>query len=98
MYKDQISADSCGMEVKCNRTRGIFGCETDTYGESMDSCKNMGQGWGIKGYPLASVYAPLQNFDEVYNMETALEKGTVFCELDLPFRGESIYRGGGCRG
>ena len=54
--------------------------------------------WGLENYPLASVYAPLQNFDDLYDKETAMEKGTVFAELDLPFMGESVYKGGGCRG
>lgn len=54
--------------------------------------------WGLEGYPLASVYAPLQSFDELYDKETALAKGTVFAQLDLPFMGESVYKGGNCRG
>lgn len=54
--------------------------------------------WGLENYPLASVYSPLQSFDELYDKDTALMKGTVFAELDLPFMGESVYRGGNCRG
>ncbi len=53
--------------------------------------------WGLTGYPLASVYAPLQNFTELYDIDTALTRGTVFSELDLPFVcGEQ--KGGCCRG
>ena len=54
--------------------------------------------WGLEGYPLAMVYAPLQKFDNLYDKKTALEQGTMFAELDLPFMGESVKRGGGCRG
>ena len=87
------------MEGKCNRARGIFGCDTNTGGgENANAHECTCQDWGLKGYPLASVYAPLQEFDELYGMETALDKGTVFIKLDLPFMGESVYRGGGCRG
>ena len=55
--------------------------------------------WGLVDYPLASVYAPLQTFHKLYDMDTALQKGTLFAELDLPFMGESVAnKGGNCRG
>ncbi len=44
-----------------------------------------GNGWGLGGYPLASVYSPLQNFENLYDCENALIRGTIFKELDLPF-------------
>lgn len=40
--------------------------------------------WGIEGYPLAMVYAPLQNFSNIYTPEIGLARGTIFAELDLP--------------
>jgi hypothetical protein len=99
MFNDQNSAGVCGMEGKCSRARGIFGCDTDTCGgETANGYECSYNGWGLKGYPLAAVYAPLQEFDELYGIETALDKGTVFSKLDLPFMGESVYKGGGCRG
>lgn len=54
--------------------------------------------WGLKDHPLASVYAPLQVFRNLYDRETALQKGTLFSELDLPFMGESVMKGGKYRG
>ncbi len=54
--------------------------------------------WGIADYPLASVYAPLQVFDGLYDEKTALKQGTIFSELDLPFGGRTIQKGGNCRG
>ena len=54
--------------------------------------------WGVEGYPLASVYAPLQSFDNLYDAETALKQGTVFAELDLPFMGRTVQKGGCCHG
>ena len=55
--------------------------------------------WGLSGHPLASVYAPLQIFRDLYDREHALRQGTVFRELDLPFHGETVGKGkgGGCR-
>jgi len=41
--------------------------------------------YGLYGYPLASVYAPVQNFENIYDCETGLSRGTIFSELDLPF-------------
>ena len=53
--------------------------------------------WGLDGYPLASVYAPLQVWRELYDNETGLSRGTIFKELDLPFLcGEKT--GGNCYG
>ena len=56
------------------------------------------EGWGLEGYPLAMVYAPIQCFAELYDIDTALMQGTVFSQLDLPFMGESVMKGGCCRG
>ena len=43
--------------------------------------------WGLDGYPLAMVYSPIQGFKNLYNEETALARGTMFADLDLPFEG-----------
>ncbi len=51
-------------------------------------------GFGLKGYPLASVYAPLQEFDNIYDLDNALGRGTMFAELDLPFEGRTISKSG----
>ena len=68
----------------CNR------CDRD------DGCGAKG-GWGLSGYPLASVYAPIQEWRELYDEERALKAGTLFSELDLPFVcGKSTKGGCGC--
>lgn len=41
-------------------------------------------GWGLSEHPLAMVYAPCQGFHSLYDPETALQRGTLFSELDLP--------------
>ena len=87
---------SCGCSDGCSNS-GIEGCPRDnTHGS--DACHNGRHTWGLVDYPLAMVYSPLQNFEKLFNMETALNKGTVFEKLDLPFMGESVYKGGNCRG
>lgn len=42
------------------------------------------QGWGLANHPLAMVYAPCQHFEGLYDPDTALLRGTLFSELDLP--------------
>ena len=39
--------------------------------------------------PLAMAYVPMQHFRDVYECDKALMRGTVFCELDKPFRGSA---------
>ena len=51
-------------------------------------------GWGLNNHPVAMVYSPCQPWNNVYKPEIALERGTVFKDLDLPFEGSG--RRGGC--
>ena len=55
--------------------------------------------WGLTEYPLAMVYAPCQSFRALYDPHTALTRGTLFTELDLPLGGEGGFStaGGSCR-
>lgn len=52
--------------------------------------------WGLHDHPLAMVYAPYQHFRDTYTTEVALDRGTLFAELDLPFEGTGNKRNGGC--
>lgn len=45
----------------------------------------------LQGMPLAMAYVPWQDWKNVYCQEKALQRGTIFEELDLPFEGR-----GGC--
>jgi hypothetical protein len=40
----------------------------------------------------------LQEFEELYDLDTALSEGTVFSKLNLPFMGRRIDKGGKCCG
>ena len=66
------------------------GCGCNTCGCNHNQGSGDG-GWGLCHYPLAMVYAPCQAFRSVYDVETALARGTLFAELDLPFEAA-----GGC--
>ena len=39
----------------------------------------------LEGAPLAMVYSPQQKWEDVYDPEKGLERGTIFAALDLPF-------------
>ncbi len=39
---------------------------------------------------LAMVYSPKQEWQELYSMENALSRGTLFRELDKPFEGKTL--------
>lgn len=40
--------------------------------------------------PLAMAYVPMQKFGETYDGLRALERGTIFPDLDLPFSGRGV--------
>ena len=40
--------------------------------------------------PLAMVYAPLQEWRELYDNEVGFSHGTIFKELDFPFLGGDV--------
>lgn len=57
--------------------------------------------WGLTEYPPAMVYAPCQSFRALYDPATALCRGTLFTELDLPLGGMNggafVTEGCSCR-
>ena len=61
-----------------------------------DVCTATERKWGLQDYPLAMVYSPYQCFRNTYAPDIALDRGTLFSELDLPFEGYKGKRNGGC--
>ena len=104
MYKDDSTMGGCNDSLLRMMIEGKGNC-ADSPRNSCPLEKNdcdceekSRMGWALTGYPLASVYAPLQVFDELYDLPTALKHGTVFAQLDLPFMGDRrIKKGGSCR-
>ena len=41
----------------------------------------------LDNLPLAMSYVPFQRWNNTYPLAKALERGTIFPELDLPFKG-----------
>ncbi len=46
----------------------------------------------MHGMPIAMAYVPWQRWRNIYDAEKGFHRGTIFQELDLPFRGV-----GGCQ-
>ena len=42
----------------------------------------------MTGFPLAMAYVPYQAFEDLYEPNKALERGTLFRALDMPFVGQ----------
>lgn len=74
----------------------ITGCRPTEVGRCMTDTGCGEHGLGLHGYPTAMVYAPVQVFRSLYDPRTALCRGTLFGELDLPLEAAGRKRGGGC--
>ena len=47
--------------------------------------------WGAP-IALAMMYVPVQEWQDIYEQDTALERGTLFAQLDKPFYGRSCSK------
>lgn len=59
--------------------------------DSMDARKDESKFSCVDKYPLAMAYVPMQNFEKLYDENVALNRGTLFKELDKPFEGRKFY-------
>lgn len=55
----------------------------------LENAVNFGE-MPLDSLPLAISYVPMQQFNETYDGLTALQRGTIFPELDLPFCGRGV--------
>ncbi len=78
--------------------RQILGAEKSVAAPACSIGTEKPKSWGLVGYPLSMVYSPIQDFKEIYDMDSALMQGTIFKELDLPFMGMTVSGGGCLRG
>ena len=97
MLNDNSTRNNCSM----SELQKILSGEPNyaTPQRDLPSCDGGRNEWGLKGYPLASVYAPMQEFDNLYELDKGFVAGTIFSELDLPFMGRSLKynsNSGGC--
>ena len=98
MYKDDnMMKNSCNESLLRMMMNQSPLSPTRDIPQSNGSCADNSK-WGVREHPLSMVYSPLQEFDNLYDLDTALKQGTLFAELDLPFMGRTIQKGGNCRG
>ena len=93
---DNMIKDTCSMSELQKILGGYGNCPADL---DLPTCEMSNKSFGLKGYPLASVYAPIQEFDKLYDLDKGFNAGTIFSELDLPFMGRSLKYNkntGGC--
>jgi hypothetical protein len=70
------------MQAELEYKRTMRGCS---------SCRgNMEGGENIDRFPIAMSYVPWQQWKDTYDAEIALERGTIFPELDFPFLGTEV--------
>lgn len=80
-----------------SREQRNSGCGCEAARERRDSecgCADLRK---LAGYPLAMVYAPDHEWDDMYDEEEALSRGTLFRPLDLPFYPGKCGGSCGCR-
>lgn len=84
-----------GRECSCSRCNNVPDARNVPCAEAHNCCpidtKN-----GIHGKALGIVYSPVQCWQNLYDLEAGLSRGTIFAELDLPF--EASSKGGKCCG
>ena len=64
-------------------------------GKSCGCGKDIKSCYGVVDRPAGNVYAPLQDFDGIYDPAHGLKRGTLFAALDLPLE---VSKGGRCGG
>lgn len=51
-----------------------------------DNSRQSGDRYDQRAYPVGMTYTPMQVFRNVYDTKTAFSHGTIFAELDMPWR------------
>ena len=84
MYQRDMRMPRTRMPEPCNN-----GCDMNRKPCDDDCSQDRDM---IYGMPLAMAYVPWQRFGCTYEPEQALQAGTIFPELDLPFYGRRGMR------
>lgn len=69
-------------------------CSQPRCGRNSYSSSSMRSGrdeWSMNNFALAMAYVPVQRFQNVYELDAALQHGTIFPELNKPF---TCWKGG----
>lgn len=66
---------------------GLLGLDSMELSECCNDVTDNTMNCNIDNMPLAMAYVPMQRWGKVYSNDVALNRGTIFPELDLPFLG-----------
>lgn len=100
---EAASGGTCGCDDP-HHDHGTCDCDGHDHHHVGDGAGAIGNTYpcgenGVKERSLAMVYAPIQYWRGAYDPKTALSRGTMFRELDMPFYGaKHSAKGGNCRG
>ena len=84
----RMNSNTCGFKTECSQEcRKTEECNRR---EEKKSCGCHRED-SLSGLPLAMAYVPWQEWRKIYDVCEGFHRGTIFEELDLPFRGK-----GGC--
>ena len=91
-------SEGCGCAIPSSRagscteeTAEKSGCACGKSPRSEEGCScrsGSENGCLLEGQSLAMVYSPYQKFDSLYDPRRGLCNGTIFTDLDKPFRGD----------
>ena len=83
----RYNASECGRRNNCSRTAPVMreeGCRTKV---QPACCEDRAACDELSGMPIAMAYVPWQKWRALYEVEEGFHCGTIFEELNKPFRG-----------
>lgn len=79
---------SCTGKMKPREMSGPNSCVQKTIPNCCDKIEDMGIYSYVDHLPLGMAYVPWQNFTNTFHLQKALQVGTIFPELCMPFCGK----------
>ena len=87
-----MNQNSCSSNrgYMSNQSKITSSCNSaiDTIMSSNSDCGCKDNNHHMHHMPLAMAYVPMQKWRNIYEADVGLDRGTMFCELDLPFLGD----------
>ena len=87
----RYNAPEYGRRNNCGRTAPVMreeGCRTKVQPKMQPACCDYRAAYDeLSGMPIAMAYVPWQQWRALYEVEKGLHCGTIFEELNKPFRG-----------
>ena len=98
--KGALSENRTVRETSKPDCRGNYTAGRQNGGDADDRPCDCGHKWenpSLYGNPLAIVYSPVQEFEDLHELDDGFMAGTVFKKLDKPFAPGCLCRCGGVK-